>query len=101
MTARGANGKDTLSFAAPAADVGAGASLSVEMHGGNGKDILDATLGGILLGDFVFLANGGNGKDEVSGDMTFDAGSTGTADARGSGQERQRHSGPTRDRQLG
>lgn len=81
VTARGSNGKDTLSFAAPAADVGAGASLSVEMQGGNGKDVLDATLGGVLLGDFVFLADGGNGKDEISGDLTFDAGSTGTADA--------------------
>ena len=81
MTARGANGKDTLSFAAPASGVGAGASLSVEMQGGNGKDAIDATLGGVLLGDFVFLADGGNGKDEVSGDLTFDAGSTGTADA--------------------
>ncbi len=79
VTARGANGKDTLSFVA--ADVGADASLSVEMQGGNGKDAIDATLSGVLLGDFVFLADGGNGKDEVLGDLTFDAGSTGTADA--------------------
>jgi hypothetical protein len=81
VTARGANGKDTLNFAAPASDVGADASLTVEMQGGNGTDAIDATLGGVLLGDFVFLADGGNGKDEVSGDLTFDVGSTGTADA--------------------
>ena len=33
-----------------------------------------------LLGDLSMDLRGGNGKDEISGDLTFDAGSTGTAD---------------------
>lgn len=80
IVARGMNGHDSLSFDAAATDVGAGATLSVELGGGNGKDTLDFAYGGILLGDLTLSASGGNGKDEVSGEATFDATSTGTAD---------------------
>ena len=77
----GGNAIDNLSFSAPAANVAAGGSLSVELNGNNGKDVVAATFGGQLLGDFTLLATGGNGKDEVSSNLTFDAGSTGNVDA--------------------
>ena len=80
LVVRGMNGHDSLSFDAASTDVGAGATLSVELGGGNGKDTLDFAYGGILLGDLTLSASGGNGKDEVSGEVTFDATSTGTAD---------------------
>jgi hypothetical protein len=76
---RGWNGKDTLGFAADG-DVGAGSTLSVLLAGGNGKDVIDASYAGVLLGDLTWDLCGGNGRDEITGDLTFDGGSTGTAD---------------------
>jgi hypothetical protein len=81
VKARGMNGQDNLSFAAAASNVAAGASLAVTLNGGNGKDTINASYAGQLLGDFTFSADGGNGKDVIAGNLTFDAGSTGTVDA--------------------
>jgi hypothetical protein len=69
----GMNGHDTLSFDATGADVGAGASLSVSLGGGNGKDTLDAVYAGVLLGDLSIALSGGNGKDTLSAAATFDS----------------------------
>jgi hypothetical protein len=84
--ALGKNGKDTLTFAALASDIGADGRLAVELQGGNGKDILDFTFAGLVNGELSLLACGGNGKDSVSGDLTADAGSTGSIDAEVSGK---------------
>jgi hypothetical protein len=81
VTAHGCNGKDTMSFA-DSGDVGAGAKLSVALCGGNGKDAIDTNFAGVLLGDLTWDVRGGNGKDELSTNMTFNAGSTGTVDAK-------------------
>jgi hypothetical protein len=74
----GMNGHDTLGFNADGT-VGTGATLSVVLGGGNGKDVLDAVYGGVLLGELSVSLNGGNGKDEVSAEAALDATSTGTA----------------------
>jgi hypothetical protein len=78
----GLNGKDEITFAAPDSDVAAGASVELGLSGGNGKDIVDVSYAGQLLGDFNLFVCGGNGRDVLMGDLTFDAGSTGNVDAR-------------------
>jgi hypothetical protein len=79
VEARGGNGKDTVNFVVDGG-VGTGATLDVLLGGGNGKDVIESSYAGVLLGDLVWDVTGGNGKDEAGAEMTFDAGSTGTAD---------------------
>lgn len=75
----GGNGKDTLNLVVDG-DVAASATLDVLLCGGNGKDVVDSSYAGQLLGDLTWKVTGSNGKDELTANSTFDAGSTGTAD---------------------
>jgi hypothetical protein len=78
VSVKGCNGKDALGFDV-AGDVNAGATLDVLLKGGNGRDEVLSSYAGILLGDLTWGIEGGNGKDTLEALMTFDAGSTGTA----------------------
>ena len=79
VSAKGCNGKDVLGFDV-AGDVNAGAVLDVLLKGGNGRDEVLSSYAGVLLGDLTWGLEGGNGKDTLEALMTFDEGSTGTAD---------------------
>jgi hypothetical protein len=86
FTAQGKNGHDKLTLDALATDIGADGRLAVELDGGNGKDTLEAHFAGLVNGELSLLALGGNGKDAIVGDLTVDAGSTGSVDAEVSGK---------------
>ena len=75
----GCNGKDTLGFDV-AGDVAAGVDVLVELRGGNGQDVILSSYAGMLLGALTWDVTGGNGKDELTANMTFDADSNGTAE---------------------
>lgn len=72
IRACGGNGKDNLSLDAVGANVGAGGSLAVTFNGGNGIDVLNLDFSGVLMGTASFTAKGGNGKDEVTGNLTIE-----------------------------
>lgn len=79
LAVRGWNGNDRLRLAAEG-DVGTDASLSVFLSGSNGKDEVTSSYSGVLLGVLNWDVMGCNGKDLLTNDITFGAGSTGTAD---------------------
>jgi hypothetical protein len=79
VSVRGCNGKDTLGFDV-AGHMLAGVDLNVDLRGGNGQDVILSSYAGMLLGALTWDVTGGNGKDELTANMTFDAGSSGTAD---------------------
>ena len=81
LNVNGGNGHDHLTLDADGFNVDAGGSLTVGFKGGNGKDVLDLTFVGLLDGTASFVANGGNGKDEVTGN--FDLASTPPAEEGG------------------
>jgi hypothetical protein len=85
VSVKGCNGKDALGFDV-AGDVNAGAALDVLLKGGNGRDEVLSSYAGILLGDLTWGLEGGNGKDTLTANMTFDAGSTGTAEVEVKGE---------------
>jgi hypothetical protein len=78
VTAHGDNGKDVVNLVVDGG-VATGATLDVLLCGGNGKDVVDSSYTGQLLGDLAWKVNGGNGKDELTANPTFDPGSTGLA----------------------
>lgn len=95
----GGNGQDNLSFDAfdevngVGVDIPETAELCVRFAGGNGQDILSTSYLGVLSGSATFISDGGNGKDDVSGNIklsTFELAelpgeaiqSTGTLNAR-------------------
>lgn len=73
MRVWGGNGNDLLTLNAVGANVGVGGSLKVGFQGGNGKDTLDMNFSGILNGDAIFNADGGNGKDVVTGHLNAES----------------------------
>jgi hypothetical protein len=79
VSVRGCNGKDVMAFDVEG-DVAADATLDVLMKGGNGKDEALTSYAGVLLGTLTWGLEGGNGKDTLSVETTFEAGSTGSAD---------------------
>jgi hypothetical protein len=70
ILANGGNGHDSLTLNGASANVDAGANLSVEFNGNNGKDALLLNYAAAFMGTASFLANGGNGKDSVGGEVT-------------------------------
>ena len=100
VSVRGCNGKDVMAFDV-AGDVAADATLDVLMKGGNGKDEALTSYAGILLGTLTWALEGGNGKDTLSVETTFDAGSTGSADVEVRGERAPDDHDPTGHGQLG
>ena len=95
----GCNGKDTLGFDV-AGDVAAGVDLNVELRGGNGQDVILSSYAGMLLGTLTWDVTGGNGKDELTANMSFDANTNGTAEVEVRGCRAGHHDPPGRG-QLG
>jgi hypothetical protein len=69
----GNNGEDQLSFEGVGANVGLGGSLAVHFWGGNAKDTVNVGYSGALNGDVKFVANGGNGKDVMTGNVVVES----------------------------
>jgi hypothetical protein len=79
VSVKGCNGKDTLGFDV-VGSVAADVNLNVNLQGGNGMDVVLSSYAGQLLGILTWDVTGGNGKDELTANMTFDVDSNGTAD---------------------
>ena len=73
IVARGGNGHDHLGVDATNVDIATGASLVAVLEGGNGKDDLSIDYSGLLQGSALLSANGGNGKDSVSGKVELNS----------------------------
>ena len=79
VSVKGCNGKDAISFMVDG-DVAEGVALDVLLKGGNGQDVILSSYAGMLLGTLTWDVTGGNGKDELTANMTFDANSSGEAE---------------------
>jgi hypothetical protein len=82
---KGNQGKDVLSVDAAGVDIARDALFQMYLDGDQGKDSVSVNYSGQVLGHFKLIAEGENGKDTVGADLTFDDGSTGTANAQVSG----------------
>jgi hypothetical protein len=71
LVARGGNGDDQLSLVAKNVDVAAGGNLAAALFGNNGKDDVSIDYSGLLQGSALLSADGGNGKDNVSGKVAL------------------------------
>jgi hypothetical protein len=88
LVAHGGNGDDQLSLNATNVNVASGGNLTVALFGDNGKDDVSLNYSGLLQGSAVLSADGGNGKDNVSGHVsllsTTDPGTGTTTNSTGS-----------------
>jgi len=73
LVSHGGNGDDQLSVEATDVDVAAGAHLTANLYGQNGKDNLSVDYSGLLQGSATLSADGGNGKDVVSGNVSLNS----------------------------
>jgi hypothetical protein len=84
LNANGGGGGDKLSLLADNTNIGVAAGLIVNLFGGAGSNLIQATYRGLLTGSLVLFEKGRFGPDVISAQATLVTGSTGT----GSVQER-------------
>jgi hypothetical protein len=77
----GGKGADSLHVDASGLDIAAGSKVYVELNGGYGGDNVGMSYDGVLKGTLTVKLNGGDGNDTIAGNLTAEAGSTGTLNA--------------------
>src|SRR5262249_15773944 len=80
VDADGGKGFDTISATSGA--IAQGGSAAFSLDGGDGDDDIEFTSSGLLDGSLKFKADGGKGDDTIFADVTIDAASTGSCNAK-------------------
>jgi hypothetical protein len=81
VTGNAGTGNDSEQVHATGLDIGDDSTVAVTLNGGKGSDNLGLTYDGVLRGKLTVNLNGGNGADTLVGNITAEAGSTGTLNA--------------------